>query len=88
MKSLLAVARLIDAATDRLASLAKWAIFIACAVSAGNAVVRYSLDISSNAFLEIQWYLFAACVMLGAPSTCGWTSSTASTPRAPRFWSI
>lgn len=67
MKSLLALARLIDAVTDRLASLAKWAIFVACAVSAGNAVVRYSLDFSSNAFLEIQWYLFAACVMLGAP---------------------
>lgn len=67
MKTLLALARLIDAGTDRLASVAKWAVLIACAVSAGNAVIRYSLDISSNAFLEIQWYLFAVCVMLGAP---------------------
>ncbi len=67
MKTLLALARLIDAATDRLASVAKWAVLIACAVSAGNAVIRYSLDISSNAFLEIQWYLFAVCVMFGAP---------------------
>lgn len=66
MKTLLALARLIDAVTDRFAVLAKWAILIACAISAGNAVIRYSLDISSNAFLEIQWYLFAACVMFGA----------------------
>ena len=66
MKTLLALARLIDAVTDRFAVLAKWAILIACAISAGNAVVRYSLDISSNAFLEIQWYLFAVCVMFGA----------------------
>jgi TRAP-type mannitol/chloroaromatic compound transport system permease small subunit len=66
MKTLLALARLIDAVTDRFAVLAKWAILIACAVSAGNAVIRYSLDISSNAFIEIQWYLFAVCVMFGA----------------------
>lgn len=66
MKTLLALARLIDAVTDRFAVLAKWAILIACAISAGNAVIRYSLDISSNAFLEIQWYLFAVCVMFGA----------------------
>jgi len=66
MKPLLALARLIDAVTDRFAVLAKWAILIACAISAGNAVVRYSLDISSNAFIEIQWYLFAVCVMFGA----------------------
>jgi len=66
MKSLLALARLIDAVNDRGASIAKWAILFACAISAGNALVRYGLDISSNAFLEIQWYLFAFCVMLGA----------------------
>ncbi len=66
MKSLLALAKLIDAVNDRGASLAKWAVFLACAISAGNAFVRYGLSISSNAFLEIQWYLFAYCVMLGA----------------------
>ena len=66
MKRLLALARLIDAVTDRFAAVAKWAILAACAISTTNAVVRYSLDISSNAFLEIQWYLFAVCVMFGA----------------------
>ena len=37
-----------------------------CLISATNAAVRYLANYSSNAFLEIQWYLFAACVMLGA----------------------
>lgn len=66
MSFLLALARLIDAVNDRFAGFAKWAVFLACAISAGNAFVRYGLNVSSNAFLEIQWYLFAACVMLGA----------------------
>jgi TRAP-type mannitol/chloroaromatic compound transport system permease small subunit len=39
----------------------------AALISAGNAFIRYGLDISSNGWLEIQWYLFAATVMLGAP---------------------
>jgi len=42
-------------------------VLLACFISAGNALVRYGLDYSSNAWLEIQWYLFAGCVMLGAP---------------------
>jgi TRAP-type mannitol/chloroaromatic compound transport system permease small subunit len=66
MKRLLALARLIDALTDAFAAIAKWAILAACAISTSNAVVRYSMDYSSNAFLEIQWYLFAICVMFGA----------------------
>lgn len=66
MKPLLRLAHGIDALNDRFADLAKWAVLAACLISAGNAVVRYALDISSNAFLEIQWYLFAACVMFGA----------------------
>ena len=67
MSQLLTLARLIDALTDRFGWLAKWAVFLACFISAGNAVIRYSFNYSSNAYLEIQWYLFAACVMLGAP---------------------
>ena len=67
MNALLALARGIDALNDRCALLAKWAVLAACLISAGNAVVRYGFDYSSNAFLEIRWYLFAACVMLGAP---------------------
>jgi len=66
MNALLRLTRLIDALNDRFATLAAWAVLASCAISAGNAIVRYSFDKSSNAWLEIQWYLFAACVMLGA----------------------
>lgn len=66
MNALLAVARAIDRANDRFAVFAKWAVFASCLISAVNAAVRYLANYSSNAFLEIQWYLFAACVMLGA----------------------
>jgi TRAP-type mannitol/chloroaromatic compound transport system permease small subunit len=63
---LLAFAHGIDWLNDKFGAIAKWAVTLACAISAGNAFIRYGLDISSNAWLEIQWYLFAACVMLGA----------------------
>ena len=66
MNALFAFARAVDWLTDRFGAIAKWAVFLSCFISAGNAVVRYALDISSNAFLEVQWYMFAACVMLGA----------------------
>lgn len=67
MKTLLGLCRLVDVLSDCFGQLAKWAIFAACAISAGNAASRYLFDYSSNAWLEIQWYLFAAGVMLGAP---------------------
>jgi len=60
------IAKAIDSINDRFGEIAKWAIFLACLISAGNAIVRYAFDFSSNAFLEVQWYLFAACIMLGA----------------------
>jgi len=66
MKQLIRLAHGIDWINDRFAVLAKWAVILSCAISALNAVVRYTFDYSSNAFLEVQWYLFAACVMLGA----------------------
>lgn len=66
METALRLCRWIDAINDRFASLAKWAVLASCVISAGNALMRYLADYSSNAFLEIQWYLFAACVMLGA----------------------
>lgn len=66
MTALLALARGIDRLNDRLGAFAAWAVLLSCLISATNAVVRYALDFSANAFLEIQWYLFAACVMLGA----------------------
>ncbi len=66
MNALLFLAQRIDSLNDRFGKLAAWAVLLSCFISAANAVVRYSLDYSSNSFLEIQWYLFAACVMLGA----------------------
>jgi TRAP-type mannitol/chloroaromatic compound transport system permease small subunit len=50
-----------------LGKLAAWLVAIACAISAFNAIVRYSFNIGSNAWLEAQWYLFAATVYFGAP---------------------
>jgi TRAP-type mannitol/chloroaromatic compound transport system permease small subunit len=66
MKFLLALAGGVDRITDFFGVIAKWAVLAACLISAANAVVRYAFNISSNAYLEIQWYLFAAAVMLGA----------------------
>ena len=66
MNAMLSLSRMIDALNDRFADIAKWAVLASCLISATNAAVRYLADYSSNAFLEIQWYLFAACVMLGA----------------------
>jgi TRAP-type mannitol/chloroaromatic compound transport system permease small subunit len=66
VSALLKLAHLIDALNDRFGAIAKWAVLASCFISAANAIVRYSFDYSSNSFLEIQWYLFAACVMLGA----------------------
>jgi TRAP-type mannitol/chloroaromatic compound transport system permease small subunit len=66
MKTLIKIAHAIDGINNRLAVFAMWAIFISCAISCGNAVVRFVFSNSSNGWLEIQWYLFAAAVMLGA----------------------
>ena len=65
MKPLLAFAGLIDRISDAFAVLAKWSVLLCAFISAGNAVVRYVFGYSSNGWLEIQWYLFAACEMLG-----------------------
>jgi len=64
--ALLAFCRVVDAVNEKLGWLASYAVLAACLISAGNALVRYSLDISSNAWLEIQWYLFGTTVMLGS----------------------
>ena len=66
MKALLVFAQTVDWITDKFAAVAKWTVILSCFISAGNAVIRYLFDYSSNAWLEIQWYMFAACVMLGA----------------------
>ena len=58
--------RAIDRVNDFFGTLAKWALLAACVISGGNAIVRYVVGYSSNAWLEIQWYLFAVGVMFGA----------------------
>src|SRR5215831_6491656 len=66
---LLRVSRLIDALNERIGHLVYWLILAAALVSAGNASVRYAFDTSSNAWLELQWYLFAAVFLLCAGYT-------------------
>lgn len=66
MKLLLTLAERIDGLNTRFGVLASWAIVLSCVISCVNAFLRFGLSISSNAWLEIQWYLFACAVMLGA----------------------
>lgn len=63
------ITRLIDGVNQRVGKLAAWAIVIAILVSAINAIVRKIFGTSSNAWLELQWYLFGATFMLGASWT-------------------
>jgi TRAP-type mannitol/chloroaromatic compound transport system permease small subunit len=69
MTALLSLSRAIDALSNRVGQVVYWLILIAVLISAGNALVRYSLNTSSNAWLEIQWYLFSAVFLLGAGYT-------------------
>jgi TRAP-type mannitol/chloroaromatic compound transport system permease small subunit len=57
----------VDWVNTQFSKLASWAVLIAAMICAGNAFVRYGVDWSSNGLLEIQWYMFAYTVMLGAP---------------------
>ncbi|WP_422015655.1 TRAP transporter small permease subunit [Reyranella sp.] len=69
MRSLLAFSALIDALNEKIGNICNWLVLLACVVSAGNAMVRYAYDTSSNGWLEIQWYMFAVIVMFGASYT-------------------
>jgi TRAP-type mannitol/chloroaromatic compound transport system permease small subunit len=69
MSLLLSLARLIDAINEKIGLAVSWALLIAVLICAGNAIIRYSLNMSSNAWLEIQWYLFAAMFMLASAYT-------------------
>ena len=69
MGFLLKISKAIDWLNDSLGWIANWLVLAACLISAGNAMSRYAFDLSSNAWLEIQWYLFAAIVMFGASHT-------------------
>lgn len=69
MSFLLSLSRFIDALNEKIGSLVSWALLISVIICTGNAVVRYAFNYSSNAWLEIQWYLFAAIFLLGASYT-------------------
>jgi TRAP-type mannitol/chloroaromatic compound transport system permease small subunit len=65
LAALLKLSRLIDAFNEWLGRIVMWLVLAAVLISAGNAIVRKVFDVSSNAWLEIQWYLFSAVFMLG-----------------------
>ena len=65
MQALLGLSRAIDWLNEKIGHIANWAVVASCVISAGNAMIRYAFDKSNNGWLEIQWYLFAAVVMLG-----------------------
>jgi len=69
VKILLRISGLIDGLNEHVGRLSYWLILVMVLVSAGNASVRYIFDRSSNAWLEIQWYLFSAVFLLGAGYT-------------------
>ena len=69
MRILLSFSTLIDAMNEKIGLICNWLVLLACIVSAGNAMVRYAYDQSSNAWLEVQWYMFAVIVMFGAAYT-------------------
>jgi TRAP-type mannitol/chloroaromatic compound transport system permease small subunit len=66
LNALLRLCRAIDAVNDRIGRLSMWLVLAAVLVSAVNAIVRKAFSVSSNAYLEMQWYLFAGVFLLGA----------------------
>jgi len=66
MKFLLLLSRAIDALNESVGKVAVWLVLLIVFISAGNAISRYALHISSNAWMEMQWYLFGAVFLLGA----------------------
>jgi TRAP-type mannitol/chloroaromatic compound transport system permease small subunit len=66
MQSLLQFSRAVDALSAWIGRVVMWLILLTTFISAGNAIVRKVFNTSSNALLEIQWYIFAAVFMLGA----------------------
>ncbi len=69
MSALLKISRFIDALNERVGRFTMWLILAAVLISTLNAIVRKAFNFSSNGFLEIQWYLFAAVFLLGAGYT-------------------
>jgi len=69
VNALLALSRAIDAITERVGRVVYWLVLIVVLISAANAIVRKLFNYSSNAYLEIQWYLFSVIFLFGAGYT-------------------
>ena len=69
MRSLLSLSNAIDWLNEKMGGICNWLVLAAVVVSAGNAMIRYAFGYSSNAWLELQWYMFAVFVMFGASYT-------------------
>jgi len=69
MRSLLGLSRAIDALNNGVGRLVYWFVLLMVLISAGNAVSRYALSMASNAWLELQWYLFSAVFLFCAGYT-------------------
>ena len=69
MAPLLTLSRLIDRCSEFIGRWVAWLVLAAVLISALNAIVRKAFNTSSNAYLEIQWYLFAAVFLLAAGYT-------------------
>lgn len=67
MQALLRLAGTIDGVSRFFGWIAAWMVLLSCLISAGNAASRYLFSLSSNAWLEIQWQMFSAMFLLGAP---------------------
>jgi TRAP-type mannitol/chloroaromatic compound transport system permease small subunit len=65
MAPLLKLSGLIDSLNELLGKVIMWLVLAAVLISSGNAIMRKAFSVGSNAYLEIQWYLFAAVFMLG-----------------------
>lgn len=69
MAGLIGLSRIIDRVNELIGKWVAWLILVAIIVSAANATVRKTLNMSSNAWLELQWYLFGAAFLLAAAYT-------------------
>jgi TRAP-type mannitol/chloroaromatic compound transport system permease small subunit len=69
MSFLLSLSRFIDALNEKIGNGISWALLLSVLICTGNAIVRYAFNTSSNAWLEIQWYLFSAIFLLATAYT-------------------
>jgi len=69
MSFLISLSKLIDALNEKIGHAISWALLVAVLICSVNAIIRYIFNISSNSWLEIQWYLFSAMFLLATSYT-------------------